>query len=96
MSEKKLKDGLCLFEEALTVMSFNADRLDSGFMTHRQERERCAAKFRDMKEYWNKDPMLLGTLDDLTCSAIAAYADEDFDQGNTLVMRIEEILWTLR
>ena len=96
MSEKKLNEALCLFEGALIVMSFNADQPDSGFMTHQQERERCAAKFRDMKEYWNKDPMLLETLDDLTRSAIAAYADRDFDQGDTLVMRIEEILWTLR
>ena len=96
MSEKKLKKGLCLFEEALTVMSFNANQPDSDFMTHQQERERCGEKFREMKAYWNKDPMLLEKLDDLTCSAIAAYADKDFNQGDTLVMRIGEILWTLR
>lgn len=96
MLERKFEEGLCLFEEALTVMSFNADQPDTDFMTHQQERERCGAKFREMKEHWNKDPMLLERLDDLTCSAIAAYADKDFGQGNAIVMRIEEILWTLR
>ena len=97
MSEKKFKEALTIFAEALTVMSFEADQpQEDGSLTRQQERERCASKFNDLKIHWARDKETLYQLEELTKSAISFYTANEFDKGDCSVKDIDRILWDIR
>ena len=97
MLKRKFNEALQDFAESVIGMSFDADQPEElGFLTHQEQRDRCAKKFAVVKEVWLGAPDLLVRLEALTTSSISAYAAGEFEQGHKFVMGIDEILWTFR
>lgn len=93
----KFASALEIFEGALIGMSGWATRpVEDGDPTPEERRQRCLAKFDELKKVWDRDPLLLQKIEGLVNDCVKSYAAGDYERGDFAAKDVEEIIWKIR